>query len=140
MRCIIQPMELQVGVKALIKNPNNEYLLLKRAQALIDGRKAWDIPGGRISADEHILIGLKREIYEETGAQIDTSDARIINAQDIFLPTKQLHIVRITYLIDASIDIALSSEHSEYAYVSLDQALGMVNEPELKATLLALIK
>lgn len=129
-------MELQVGVKALIKNANDEYLLLKRAQPIVQGRITWDIPGGRINPEETLLSGLQREIKEETGIDIDTTGAAIINAQDIFIPEKSTHVIRVTYrLVATTIKVALSPEHSEYKFATLEEALALVDESELKSTL-----
>lgn len=129
-------MELQIGVKALIQNQGNLYLLLKRAQPVVQGRITWDIPGGRIEPNETLLGGLQREIKEETGADVDTSGAILINAQDIFKADQRRHIVRITYRINVTtMNVALGPEHTEYKFVTLREALQLVDEPELLATL-----
>lgn len=42
-------MELQVGVKALLRNPEDKYLILKRSIEVVPGKGlTWDMPGGRI--------------------------------------------------------------------------------------------
>ncbi len=129
-------MELQIGVKALIKGEGDRFLFLKRAQPVVQGRITWDIPGGRINKDEPLLTGLAREIMEETGIAMPTEDAWLINAQDIFVKEKELRVVRLTYLIGVhAIAITLSDEHSEYAFFTLQEALDIVDEPELRATL-----
>ena len=45
-------MELQVGVKAFLKNDEGRILLLKRSAAKYSevGSELWDIAGGRIIA------------------------------------------------------------------------------------------
>lgn len=129
-------MELQIGVKALIQDEGGRFLFLKRAQPVVQGRITWDIPGGRINKDELLLAGLAREIKEETGADVPTEHAQLINAQDIIVPEKGLHVVRLTYMIGvAAIKIVLSDEHSEYAFFTLQEAMEVVDEPELRATL-----
>lgn len=81
----------------------------------------WDIPGGRINQQESLLDGLKRELFEEIGVKIDETP-ELVDAQDIFVESKDLHVVRLTYLISKSIDsITLSDEHSDYRHVSLDK-------------------
>lgn len=128
-------MILQVGVKALIRNSKGEYLFLKRTKILNNGTVSWDIPGGRINSNDPILLGLQREIYEETGASVNTASAHIINTQDIFLGDK-VHIVRLAYIIESpSIVVKLSDEHFQYKFLTLDHALHVVTEPELKATI-----
>ncbi len=133
-------MELQIGVKALIQDEDGRFLFLKRAQPVVQGRITWDIPGGRINKDEPLLAGLAREVMEETGAEVTTEHAQLINAQDIFIADKNLHIVRLTYLIGvAAMTIALSDEHSEYVFFTLQGAMEVVDEPELRATLKMLV-
>lgn len=54
-----------LGVKALIRNPNKEILLLERKSKF--NKNYWDIPGGRLQKGESLLQTLKQEIAEETG-------------------------------------------------------------------------
>ncbi len=129
-------MELQVGVKVLIRNDTGKYLFLKREQPLSDGTYSWDIPGGRIYSDEPILAGLKREVLEETGIDISNTTLQILNSQDIFITNNNLHVVRLTYVANCLNEaIILSDEHSEYRYLSLTQAMALITEPQLKETL-----
>ena len=54
-----------LGVKALIRNPNKEILLLERKSKF--HKNYWDLPGGRLQKGESLLQTLKREITEEKG-------------------------------------------------------------------------
>lgn len=87
---------LQVGVKILLKNKHNKYLLIKRNT---DKYKniigSWDIVGGRINPDTKLLENLKREIKEEIGLDFNDTPT-LIAAQDIFT-SEDKHIVRLTY-------------------------------------------
>lgn len=130
-------MKLQVGVKVLIKNSRDEYLFLRRSKRLATDSNAtsWDIPGGRIDPEEHLLKALKREVEEEISCHID-STPELIAAQDIFVPDKDLHVVRLTYLIKENIPtINLSDEHDEYRWVSLDGVNSINVEPYLAEVL-----
>lgn len=115
-------MELQVGVKILLKNDNDEYLLLLRSkEAYVDSGNIWDLPGGRIDAGISLLENLKREVKEETSFDIDGTP-KLIAAQDI-IPTESRHIVRLTYIVDTKINDKpiLSQEHSDYGWFSIDK-------------------
>lgn len=57
-----------IGVKSVITNDQGEVLLLRAAGE--DGEKYWDLPGGRINADETELETLHRETREETGVAL----------------------------------------------------------------------
>lgn len=132
-------MELQVGVKALIKNSEGKYLFLKRREVLIDEKEpSWTIPGGRINSDEPIKEGLKREIKEETGLTL-TGEPHILYAQDIFRPHLNRHIVRLTFLAEAkgTIDIDHDDEndHQEFKWMSSKEIKKVPLEVMLKPVL-----
>lgn len=110
-------MELQVGVKALLKNSRGEFLLLKRSKtyAGIGGR--WDVPGGRITPGKTLMNNLAREIKEETGLTF-TGKPKLLGAQDI-LRVPGRHVVRLTYAIErVKGNIKLSEEHTDFKWVS----------------------
>ena len=50
----------QIGIKAIIRNDENQILLLKN-------KDYWDIPGGRVDQGEDIETTLLRELNEEIG-------------------------------------------------------------------------
>ncbi len=121
-------MNLQVGVKALIEH-NGEYLFLRRSKDFKAGAQAWDIPGGRIEASEPLYDALAREVFEETGLRVDSVHT-LLAAQDIFVPEKDLRVVRLTYAVNASGEIRLSSEHDEYRWMSARAVLDSPNLDE----------
>src|SRR3989338_10206398 len=113
-------MELQVGVKVLLKNPEGKYLLIRRsAEKYKEVQHRWDIPGGRMNTGATLLDNLAREIDEETGLQM-TSVPRLIAAQDI-LPTPEKHVVRLTYSGEADGELRLSDEHDGFRWVSMEE-------------------
>lgn len=117
-------MILQVGVKALIKDSRGNFLFLRRNPKVYPGKGVrWDIPGGRINSDENLFDGLAREVFEETGLEIDQSSAKVIAAQDIFVAEKDLHVVRLTYDVQATGSVVLSSEHTDFAWLSKNDVL-----------------
>jgi 8-oxo-dGTP diphosphatase len=128
-------MKLQVGVKALIKNSKDQYLLLHRAGAMANEKEAhWDIPGGRIDPAEPLLAALQREIIEETGLTLNDEPTLLI-AQDIFVPTADLHVVRLTYLMQGDGTAVISHEHQDTRWVALHEALALNIDPYLREAL-----
>ena len=112
-------MDLQVGVKILLKNEEGKYLVVRRSNEEYPEIGAeWDIVGGRINAGFSLLENLKREVLEETGLQIKY-EPKLIAAQDIL--KKEKHVVRLTYLGLADGEVKLSDEHSEYKWLSLKE-------------------
>jgi 8-oxo-dGTP diphosphatase len=116
-------MQLQVGIKALIQN-KQQYLFMRRAQPFGDETEPhWDIPGGRINTDEPLLDALAREIKEETGLTLNSTPI-LLGAQDIFAAHADLHVVRLTYLLESNGGEAqLSDEHQEVKWMSAEEAL-----------------
>jgi 8-oxo-dGTP diphosphatase len=128
-------MKLQVGVKALIKNDQGKYLLLKRAQAMTNEIEPhWDIPGGRIEPEESLHDALQREIAEETGLTLSALP-RLLEAQDIFVTAADLHVVRLTYEMDGAGEATFSDEHQEAAWMTLDEAKQVNLDPYLRKVL-----
>jgi 8-oxo-dGTP pyrophosphatase MutT (NUDIX family) len=114
-------MILQVGVKALLKNSEGKYLLLKRnMEKYISAKGIWDIVGGRIEPGTELLVNLKREVMEETGLEI-ISDPKLLYAQDI-IRAPEKHVVRLTYLADTEGEVVLdTSENVEYKWLTPEE-------------------
>jgi 8-oxo-dGTP diphosphatase len=119
-------IQLQVGVKVLLKNSEGKYLLLRRAvdpkatQKTFQGK--WDMAGGRINPGATLLENLARELMEETGL-IMNSGPLLVAAQDI-LKWEDRHVVRLTYIgsTDSRSDkVRLSEEHTEYKWFTLEE-------------------
>lgn len=134
-------MNLQIGVKVLIKNSNDEYLFIKRTELLQNETEvSWDIPGGRIEHEEPLADALHREVSEELGVDL-VGTPRLVNAQDIFVPAKDLHVVRLTYTLDLDIpSVTLSDEHEESVWITQDNFAKLNVEPFLRETLQLLAK
>ena len=114
-------MELQVGVKVLLKNSKGEYLLQHRNKDKYpDAQIGWDVVGGRIIPGTPLLTNLKREVKEETGLKL-IKVGRVLGVQDILRITNK-HIVRVTYLGKASGKIKLDKEeNTEYKWFTLKE-------------------
>ncbi len=114
-------MELQVGVKVLLKNSSGKYLLLKRSKRKYkDAQIGWDIVGGRIVSGTSLLKNLKREVKEEIGLSLIKVE-KLLAAQDI-LRIKGKHVVRITYSGRAKGKIKLDKEeNSEFRWFSIKE-------------------
>lgn len=115
-------MRLQVGVKVLVER-GGKYLFVRRAPAFKRRAPEWDIPGGRIGVDERLLDALEREVLEETGLRLDGVE-RLVGAQDIFDPEKDIHVVRLTYRGTAIGEVVVSSEHEVCRWMTVEEVLG----------------
>ena len=61
-----------LSVGAFIFNQNKELLIVKKSPEEQIDAGLWTIPGGKIYPQEHILVGLKREVLEEVGLEIES--------------------------------------------------------------------
>lgn len=56
----------EVSAMGWTEDTHGAVLLVKQKR----GRQFWTLPGGKVFANESVETGLKREIREETGAQV----------------------------------------------------------------------
>jgi len=92
-----------ITVKACLHR-NSMVLLLKN-------EKGWDLPGGHLKEGESTEDGLRREIFEETGLNIEDID--MVNS-----PTGKKRFYCASFLTD---DVQLSNEHYEYKFFHVDE-------------------
>lgn len=119
-------MELQVGVKILLKDKSGKYLLLKRSPDKYPEVGAmWDIVGGRIDPGSTLLENLKREIKEETSLELK-DEPKLVAAQDI-LRIEGKHVVRLTYVGAIDGEPTLDEDHIEYKWFTLDELKSLDN-------------
>ena len=120
-------MDLQVGVKVLLKNSANKYLLLERnfeKYPDISPTEKWDIVGGRINIGTPLIENLKREIFEETKLVL-TDEPKLIMAQDILRADK--HVVRLTYSAAIEGEPQLDDDHVGYQWLTSDEIKDLDN-------------
>ena len=93
---------------------DGRFLLMKRNNF----PKIWGPPGGRLEKDEHPESGLRREIREESGLEIE-----IINVVDIWHGDfGQGTYISLDYLVlSKGADVRLSAEHDDYCWVTLKE-------------------
>jgi len=114
-------MELQVGVKILLRNKEGKILLLQRnleKYPEIKKNDSLDIVGGRINIGVSLLENLKREIFEETKLSLSLEPV-LIAAQDILRPNK--HVVRLTYVGVVEGEPVLDEDHTSYKWLTIEE-------------------
>ena len=118
-------MLLQVGVKALLKNKEGKYLLVRRnPKKYPDVPASWDMPGGRIEPGTGLLENLKREILEETQLAL-AIEPQLVAAQDIFPPDK--HVVRLTFVGEIEGIAVVDEENTEARWFAAEEILTMTD-------------
>ncbi|MGE5309692.1 MAG: NUDIX domain-containing protein [Sphaerimonospora mesophila] len=117
------PINLRVAAKAVIVQ-DGKVLLLREASTYEEGTNLgkWGVPGGRIEASESFFDGLRREVDEETGLEIEAGMPIHIGEWWPMIHDVKNHIValfvRCTPLTN---DVRLSDEHDAFAWVGLDE-------------------
>ena len=119
-----------VGVKALIVNDNDEFLLLKVHKDRFKTSEnlwSWDLPGGRIQAGDSAEQTLAKELSEEigyTGSLEPNLVSSCIANKMIPAENGQLGLVLFVYeiKIDQNFEIELSEEHETYEWCISNEA------------------
>jgi 8-oxo-dGTP diphosphatase len=114
--------------KAILVNSENKFLALKKSY----GQKTWDLPGGAVEIPEEHETGLRREIREETGIEIDSA---IVPLQVVSGYNKEddEYFLFIGYRAAARKEsVTLSDEHTDYRWVTKEEFLQLDATPYLK--------
>ena len=112
--------KMYVSNKALLVNPHGKILMLR----LANGKE--DLPGGRMDAGEGTYDGLRRELREETGLDLD-----VAGIQPFFAGRRMYHGIKVArdgaadeyvlclYFVVpvGEVEIVLSEEHVSYDWV-----------------------
>ncbi|KKG11998.1 DNA mismatch repair protein MutT [Methanosarcina sp. 2.H.T.1A.6] len=115
-----------ISVYALVRNEKGEFLLLRRSENSRTNPGKWDLPGGKVNLEETLKEAVVREVWEETGISIYPGE--IAGEVNFELPKKKVIAVLYNggYVIA---EVKLSSEHIEYAWISLERILEMETLP-----------
>jgi 8-oxo-dGTP pyrophosphatase MutT (NUDIX family) len=69
-RVKIVPNDSRNVAKVIIIDGDRRVLFLKRSDYVDKFAGEWDLPGGHIQVGEDLMVGLKREVKEETTLDI----------------------------------------------------------------------
>ena len=116
-------METKIVLTGILKD-KDLYLAIKRNEndQLYPG--AWEFPGGHLEVGETVKEGLKRELKEEIGFDLEF-EPKITNYYDEVKEKdgKLIYNLEIDFIIEvdsSKINVALSEEHSDYKWVKKD--------------------
>lgn len=84
---------LRLGVRAIIMH--RERLLLVNAYKTGTGPELWCAPGGGVEPHQSLHDNLKREVFEETGLEIEVGEVALVN--EFHDPEKPFHQVDIFF-------------------------------------------
>ena len=106
----------RVAVGAYVFDNNGRMLLLLRRNP----PQVWAPPGGRLNPDENPFDGIKREVFEEAGIEIEIPGPAFVWFGKI-IPKNPLTMSVDFIAFAKSTEIKLSREHESYMWVSKKQ-------------------
>ena len=119
-------MTTNIVLTGILKD-NDEFLIVKRSEDdnLYPG--AWEFPGGHLENGETIKEGLKRELYEEIGFNVDFNPLITHYYDEVKEKNNELiYNLEIDFVINVDktlFNVRLSNEHTEYKWVTKDSKL-----------------
>lgn len=116
-------MKTRIVLTGILKD-NEKLLVVKRSENddLYPG--AWEFPGGHLEYGETLKQGLKRELQEEIGFT-DNFEPIITHYYDELKEKngELVHDLEIDFIVNvdsSALEIKLSGEHCDYAWVTKD--------------------
>lgn len=116
--------EALISAKTLIFNDEGKVLVLRRSETHPRKPHHTDLPGGLIEQGEYELIGMAREVHEETGITLDANACKLYYACTWITPGgRSLSMLLYRVQLDHTPDVTISWEHESYEWLSLDELL-----------------
>jgi 8-oxo-dGTP diphosphatase len=119
-----QTIVQRIAFKAVITNDKNEVLLLREASTYEEGTNIgkYHLPGGRLEPGEAWQDGLKREVAEESGLEVEIIKPLFVGEWRPVIKGVQNQIVALFMVCKATqtSSVKLSEEHDDYKWVGAD--------------------
>ncbi len=112
-------MNFAVACKAFVVE-DGKLLLVKRASDDVHHPNIWELPGGRMGPGENPFEGLRRELKEETGLDIEVKQP--LNIQHFTRMDGQVITMIIFLCNKLSGEVNLSHEHANFDWIPLEKA------------------
>lgn len=115
-------MNTKIVLTGILKD-NDEFLVVKRSENddLYPG--AWEFPGGHLEDGETLKEGLKRELFEEIGFDLEFEPIITHYYDEVKNNTLDLELDFIINVNKEDMNIVLSNEHCDYKWVTKDSEL-----------------
>jgi 8-oxo-dGTP diphosphatase len=111
------PIPFTLAVKAVLFDPQGRCLLLRRSTANRNFAGYWEWPGGKLDPGEDFVTGLRREVREEAGLEIDLT--ALAGATQFEMPVAHVILLCLEARPHGT-EVRLSEEHDDFAWVALD--------------------
>ena len=104
-------------VRGIIKNDNDEILIVKRHPKSRTDPEMWELPGGKVEKGEDFDVALVREIKEETALDAKIGDF-CEAVQNDYMHKRTVQIMM--YLEDIKGEVEISDEHTDWMWANMD--------------------
>ncbi len=105
-------------VRGIIKNDNNEILIVKRHPKSKTDPEMWELPGGKVEEGEFFTDALVREIKEETNLNVNVGDF----AEAIQNDYSHKRTVQIMMYLDVEDgEVKISEEHTDWMWADIEK-------------------
>jgi 8-oxo-dGTP diphosphatase len=108
-------------------NAAGQVLIVRRSDTDRHRPLQWDLPGGHVEPGESLEHALEREVQEETSLDLTGTPCRLVYAVSDTFDDDNLSVTWLFFVahIESS-EIVLSDEHDQYEWVSVDQAVDLI--------------
>ncbi len=114
-------MKFFFGVKGVIARADGKVLIVREGVKYEDGTELgkWDVVGGRIEPEESIYAGLRREVKEESGLEIEIGKSLGVTENFIEIKGESCHIVRAYFActVVGNEAVTISDDHDTYEWI-----------------------
>ncbi len=120
-----------IAVGGIAVNEKNEILMVNHL------RQGWVFPGGMVEVGENLTDGLKREIMEETGVDVEVGEVFCIASNTGKYPGYNgVKEIPTKLMLDFECRVISgkprpSEENSESMFIPKEKALDMITEPAI---------
>lgn len=118
-----------IAAAGIVLNENDEILMVKSHNA------GWVFPGGQVEVGENVIDGVKREIMEETGIEVEVGELFCVSSNTCKYPgyngVKEVPTkIILDFVCKAKGGTPRpSEENSESMYILKEQVLEMIKSP-----------
>ncbi len=123
-------MRFPVSIKGIVE-VNGQFVLLK------NGRDEWELPGGKLEANEQPVQCLEREILEELNVRVEVTSLLDVWVYNILGKVDVVVVTFATHVVDRDAAMRVSSEHGALRLFAYDDIAALTMPDGYKASLTA---
>ncbi len=126
-------MKTRIVAKTVVFNSEGSVLLLRRSGTDTRRPHQWDLPGGEVDDGEDFVQAIVREAREEAGINVVTNPRSLVFSETLVADLNVVFLIFVSTTSDDS--VALSSEHEEFTWLPLGEALSAIEYDRHKRAL-----